>query len=329
MRYATIKIALIIGLPVTFCIYYYNKLTIYYPEVSALRTKMDYIDTCVNRSDVVFLGSSRTLRHINPRIIDSIDGVNSYNLGSEGEKMAEIRMMLGMMLERGWMPRLLVINVDYYSMEVSKPVFSFVELLTYAERDPVVYKSMAEVQDVYACRWKYPFYRLQRLTNINDGFKVLGLFYSRDALKRKMGERETKGPGLPAYKGFEPVSEPYAETYMNPFKEVLEQKGLDLLQDVIDTCKERGIKIVLVTAPMYKDYKQVFLNCHEILARVGQLAARDHVPYYNMLDDSLSQHKEYFFNFVHLNERGADLYSIKLANLLQETDTVVQSARHI
>jgi hypothetical protein len=114
----------------------------------------------------------------------------------------------------------------------------------------------------------------------------------------------------------------YEETYVNPFDVKFQEKGLDLLQDIIDTCRQRRIRVVFITAPMYFVYRETFLNSSAVLSRVSELARRDSISYFNMIDDSLlSRHKEDFFNFVHLNGRGAEQYSLELAELLKGMDT--------
>jgi hypothetical protein len=312
---------LIIGLPAGFSFFYYSKLAIYYEGKTTLRGKMDYLYGSGDQPGVIFLGSSRVLDDIDPRIMDSVCGTMSYNLGAEKVNIAEMRMLLNVCIERGKAPRMLVVNVDPSSFQVDVPIFDFTDILYYAGKDTVVYNSMAGVQDVYACRWKYPFYRLQQLMSVDDGFKVQALMKDKEAFRRKLRALDTEPPGEVRDNGFFPHYSHYEDTYVNPFNEKFQEKGFDLLQDIVDTCRQRRIKLVFITAPMYFVYKETFLNSAAILSRVSKLAEKDSVPYFNMIDDSLSRHKENFFNFVHLNGWGAEKYSLELAELLNGMDT--------
>jgi hypothetical protein len=327
MRSRIFKIVLILGLPLTISIFYYRKLTIFYPGDDLLGKKMGYLYECGDKPDIIFLGSSRVLNCIDPRVIDSVCGTNSYNLGLNGINVAEMRMLSRVCMETDKRPRILVINLDPSSFNVRDPVFSFADILSYAEKDTVVYNAMAEVQKVYAWKWKYPFYRLQKLTAINDGFKVDALLRSKEGFRREMTAPSEAGAAMTHYKGFVANYAGYTETYVTPFNEKFDAKGFDLLRDIIRSSIQRGIRVVLVTAPMYEDYRSIFLNAGCILSKVSELAKEESVPYFNMIDDSLSLRKENFFNFVHLNGRAAECYSFKLAVILKSIDTVAGHQR--
>jgi hypothetical protein len=185
MRKVFIKIILVIGLPVGFSIFYYDKLSAYYEGRTTLGRKMDHLYRSCDKPDIIFLGSSRVLNDIDPDIIDKVYGKRSYNLGAEKVDVAEMRMLLSVCLEQGKVPQLLVVNIDPSSFQVDVPIYDFPDLLFYAGKDTVVYNRMAGIQDVYTYKWKYPFYRLQQLMSVNDGFKVHALVKSKKAFGRK------------------------------------------------------------------------------------------------------------------------------------------------
>jgi hypothetical protein len=70
---------------------------------------------------------------------------------------------------------------------------------------------------------------------------------------------------------------------------------------------------------MYRDYRKIFLNPAEILAKVTMILHEERAPYFNMIDDSLPYQKKDFFNFVHLNGWAAERYSLKLALILRDS----------
>jgi len=320
MRRRFVKISLILLLPLLPAYFYYRKISFFYKDNIVFRTKMDYLYHGTSKPDILFLGSSRTFRHIDPRIIDPICHVYSYNLGMDALNMAELRMMLYLSIEQGKIPRTLVLNIDPSSFEVEHPVFNFVDLLPYASRDTVVYQAMASVQEVYKWKWKYPFYRMQLLTAVNDGFKVDALVSGTDKFRRKAGALAPDTCAPPYYKGFMPECDGFHETKVRPFYQPWEEKGFGLLKDIIDTCKRRDIRLVLVVAPMYKGYDKLFLNGDELLGRAEKIAKESGVPFFNMIRDSLSMDKQNFYNLVHLNRRAASIYSTRLAYMLKALD---------
>jgi len=118
------------------------------------------------------------------------------------------------------------------------------------------------------------------------------------------------------YKGYRPKCEDYHEPKTPPFHVTWQTRGFELLRDVIHTCRENEIRLVLVTAPMYKDYGSLFLNADSLAAGIAALAREENVVYFNKMRDSVSVDKQNFINIDHLNCRGAALYSAELAALL-------------
>jgi hypothetical protein len=321
MRQTIIKLLLIVGVPAVICFFYYRKLAGFAPGDPLLRQKMDWLYSAPDKPGVLFLGSSRMLNHIDPRIIDSVCRTDSYNLGLDGVNITEMRMLLKVCIEVGKVPKFLVINLDPSSFDAEDPVWSFTDLLSYAEKDTVVFHAMADGQGVFACKWKFPFYRLQRVMSLNDGLKLKAFYKSDAELRREL--RDGDEPASYYYKGFRAVYAGYSETYVNPFEAKFQEKGFGMLRDIIRLCRQRGIRLVLVTAPMYKAYKATFQNAGAVLGRLREEAVRGGVPYFDLIDDSLAQRRENFFNFVHLNGWAAERYSLELANILNRLDTAL------
>jgi hypothetical protein len=316
MRNRIIKICSIIVLPAVISFFYYRKAALFYSENKVFQEKMAYLYDSAARNDVLLLGSSRMYRHVDPRVIDSICHVDSYNFGMEGLNIAELRMMLYVGIEKSKAPRTLVMNVDPSSFEVNTPYYGFTDLLSYAARDTMIYRVMASVQDVYRHKWKYPFYRMQKYTAINDGFKVDALLEGTEKYRRRVQTLHADTCAPIDYKGYSPECDGYHELFVLPFSEPCQGEAFGLLRDIIHVCKEHGVRLVLVTAPMYKDYSQIFLNADSILNKVSTVAREENTPYFNMIRDSLSMDKSNFSNLVHLGRRGAALYSIQLARIL-------------
>jgi hypothetical protein len=316
MRNRIIKICLIIALPVVVSFFFYKKTALFYSENKIFQEKMAYLYDSAARNDVLFLGSSRVFHHIDPRIIDSMCHVDSYNLGMDGLNIAELRMMLYVSISKSKAPRTVVMNVDPSSFKVDPPYYGFTDLLDYTSRDTMVYRVMASVQDVYKHKWRYPFYRLQKYLAINDGFKVDALVEGTEKYRRRVQALHEDTCVPVEYKGFRPECDGYHELFVPPFSEPSQGLAFDVLRDIIHVCKQHDVRLVLVTAPMYKDYSSIFLNADSVLTRVSALAREENTPYYNMIRDSLSMDKDNFNNLVHLGRRGAASYSIRLARIL-------------
>ena len=95
-------------------------------------------------------------------------------------------------------------------------------------------------------------------------------------------------------------------------KEIVNEKEINALYDIIDFCKDRGIKPILVTTPYTDVYNEKvpveFLKSfHEIVETVQEECG---VEYYDYADDiRFCKNYDLFLNADHLNKKGALLFT--------------------
>ncbi len=96
------------------------------------------------------------------------------------------------------------------------------------------------------------------------------------------------------------------------------EKNKKLIQDMINICQEKDIKVILVTLPAYETYRDN-LNSNQlsiVTSNCDSLAASNkNVVYFNLLADHRFDRND-FFNSDHLNEQGATKLSLVLQQLI-------------
>ncbi len=257
--------------------------------------------------DIIMLGSSRTHLHDNPRIIDSITGMDSYNAGIEGGSMMELNVVLNGYLEVHPAPKLLVLEVSMLSFnmdknEVSNPTFYLNHL-----DNKAVYTTLNESwKNSFFFKW-LPLFRLSQFDDINKSY----------ALKGYKGEKEALHGGT--YKG-------YAENTTDQMSDTVtsngigcqwvkySEKGHKFLEKIFATCKAANVPVVTVYAP---EYKQLNFHCPEgkrVIDNIDSLCKKNNIPFLNYLDNPICEDHTMFANIGHLNRAGADKFSLILAN---------------
>jgi hypothetical protein len=102
----------------------------------------------------------------------------------------------------------------------------------------------------------------------------------------------------------------------------IEPEGIVCLEELIQTCCAKGIKVVLVYSPEYCEMQSLTRNRKEIFDRFKQIAARYDVSLWDFSQSELCERKDCFSNSQHMNQRGATLFSQmlgkQLADLLQK-----------
>ena len=84
-----------------------------------------------------------------------------------------------------------------------------------------------------------------------------------------------------------------------------------LLERFINDCKKNNIQLIITFSPMYVCSKEDVLKFPRDLAQKHQLTFIDHYR-----DSDFVGHPELFYDFGHLNRKGAELFSQKLSKEL-------------
>ena len=99
-----------------------------------------------------------------------------------------------------------------------------------------------------------------------------------------------------------------AEEYPFP----MDEERIKLMDKFISTCKNNGISLVFAVSPMYICSKE------DVFRYPRELAHKNNIPFLDHYKDSdYVGKKELFYDFGHMNEKGARLYSAKICKELK------------
>lgn len=304
------RIVLFVALAYIFCLLSFSvmKIGIYryqkekYKNLNELLTKQtDY--------DVLFIGSSRTHLTVNPRIIDSVCLTNSYNAGIEGGNLFEFNMMLKAYLENHPAPEWLVLTLDLHSFVSDVDFFNPTQYYSYTG-NTVIKQYLNENGHSTKLLRLFPFLELTEYDDNTKGYFIKGFLNLSEVPKDDF-----------VYKGY--LSNTLSQITSSPdsteAKDVeISQSRKDCLDTILNTCKEKGIKIIMTYAPEYKDgLKKRIRNSDSVLAYINSIASAQYIPFFR--DDRLPLCSDpgLFVNAGHVNRIGADIYSGILAKNLK------------
>lgn len=261
--------------------------------------------------DIVMLGSSRTHLHNDPKVIDNITGLNSYNAGIEGGSMMELNVVMNGYLEAHPAPKLVVMEVSMLSLNIEKspasnPTFFLKHLSN---------KAVAATLD---STWKFtgffkylPFFRLSQYDDINKTY----------ALKGFRGAKEPMYGGN--YKGYAEnstavITDTSANNTIGCQWVNFSAKGQAYLDDILASCKKKNVPVVLIYSP---EYKQLNFRCPEgprVIDSIAALAKQYDIPFWNYLSNPICDNYKLFANIGHLNKQGAEVFSAILGNDIKQ-----------
>ncbi|MEL6844063.1 MAG: hypothetical protein AAFP02_12705 [Bacteroidota bacterium] len=264
--------------------------------------------------DILFIGSSHFLSGINPAVIDSLTGANSFNIAGVGLRPGSAYIALKEVLNQH-QPKVVVLDIFHRTFIGSSynHLYNFGYVDLEGEKFDFYRKELAFDEKV---RVALPTYTYR---NHFPGARILF------GIKKKMKNWKES-----TYKGYVPHENTIKaeELAQNEFKnyvfkpEAVGKKNLEYLDKVVKLCKEKGIQLVWTTTPLPMVCLEDIKNKEAIDQYFQQLADQYQVPYINYNDLELRQQLalvdlEDYNDDDHLNVRGADKMCTDLSSRLK------------
>ncbi len=259
-------------------------------------------------ADLLVLGSSRAWVQISPAILDSALGMDTYNLGMDGTGFQLQYEYLKAYLKHNRKPRYILHEVGFAStLAPPSALPNVVPLLPYLSDEDgwsLVCGSQYHfnIFDRYFPCYKYN----NQFSAVQEGMMS---YFGHGAQSAKFKGYQGRMPVKGEATGIHGKSKP------GSWKPMIDSQVLREFRGYMDFCRDNDIQLILVNPPMF--YKIYGIMDSERTTRIfdvyHQLSAAYGVPFLNYHADSMERHSRYYYNFVHLNRIGAELFSRKLA----------------
>lgn len=251
--------------------------------------------------DALIMGSSRGQVQYSSSIIDSIAGLNCYNISVDGRCIDAEVTIYNFYRHHCPRPKLIIQNIDWGSMLMSNG-YEREQYLPYLDID-VLYQQTCENEGFnWADRW-LPLVRYAGYRNVI--FEGLGL-------PAKMARPKNM------YKGYIAVDTPWNGSAFRAIDTLgfsVNPEAVDIFDRYLAQCQKEGIHVVMVYAPFYIGATNKMGSAVDsMFAFYQSFADRYGYDILNYTYDSISYDTLNFYNASHLNRRGAELFSTKLAH---------------
>lgn len=280
-------------------------------EVSPMRKKLKALDYSMMShefNNIIFIGGSRVVTHINPRIIDSITGLKCQNISIQDIGIVEYNMLLSKYLQVHQKPDAVFMNLDVNMFFTSGPLFNINDFIPYLA-DTLIYKKLSPYKLAYRSKPVQYFYFLEKVFATTD--------YAKSKLFDFKNQLLLNIDTAIVYSNFEPRVADWsvgADLELNtPTNATWQKEGFDLLQQVIDRCKKESVQLVFIYSPFYYKGKTYIANFDEIFNHIKKIADENKIPFWNYSTIDFCKSKEYFYNYSHMNYKGAKVFSNLLA----------------
>lgn len=261
-------------------------------------------------AEILISGSSRAQTHYDPQIIQSITGQSTFNMGINGSQTDMQLALLKTYLQHNTKPALVIHNLDLFSFVTTHEVYDPAQYLPYLHETPL-YEAIRQYQPG-VWKWRYlPLY----------GYAVEDLRFTwLLGLKGFAGIQ----PPETHFQGYTPRHTPWTgefEAFRASHPEgvtfEIEERGVRLMEELVQVCVQKGIPLLLVYSPVYSEMQPLERNRDEIFRRFHALADPFQVPIEDFSSSPICRDQANFYNSQHLNVHGATRFSQELAARLK------------
>lgn len=255
-------------------------------------------------ADLVIHGSSRAWVHFDSKIISDSLNLKVYNLGIDGHNFWLQCFRHSELLKYNKTPEFVIVSVDAYTFYKRPDLYESTQFLPYMLNN----KAIEEATNSYL-GFSFLDYHLPLVRYYGRSDAVIQAFNVFNNLEISNSVR-VKG-----YKGQNRVWETGGENLeiiMHGYRLEPDRKTIDLFDKFLDDCSENNVKVILVYTPEFYYYQHYLLNREEIFDMFKYFSEKYSIPFYDYSNDSISYDKKRFYNSLHLNKDGAELFTKKL-----------------
>lgn len=248
------------------------------------------------REDIVIIGSSRAAHHYVPSVLEDSLGLSCYNYGIDGRNIFNHYVLSKQLINREHKPLVAILEVASIDIDddpgYNEERFSHLHFL---------YKADNNVKEIVEVTNKKKAIVLSILNSYRYNSALL------DYLKPLFRKRNDSLKGyVPLHKEWKMDAERVDghQSVVHHAKEVYFRK-------LIKSFKQKGIKLLVYDSPNFK----VFTKQNEWESIIEDICNEYEVPFINHEHDALfMQHREWFNEPYHLNDKGAHFYSEMVAH---------------
>ena len=240
---------------------------------------------------IMMFGSSVMYHQFNPNTIKTVAGRTAYNMGWDGVFFVQYNSLIKEYLSYEKHCTYIVIGCDFDNLGKNELVTRSDLFLAYLDNN-FVYESLHDIEPEKMFRAKYlPGYKLT----------ILNKSFYKDILM--------PGKDSDTLKGYDPSDVLWDKIGVDtPYNARYDDHIFTELQSTINEINGKGIKVILVMTPVYKEGYKLIQNAADIKSKYKSLANKN-VFFIDYTTDTICNTKTYFHNYSHLNKDGAERFS--------------------
>jgi len=269
----------------------------YFRETSGFHYRTTYSMEQTD-ADILIFGSSRANHHYVPEVFEDSLNQSFYNTGRDGNGIFYQAALLRSILKR-YTPKVIILD---YRGEFGKNKQEYDQLSSLLP----YYRTHPEIRDIVALRSPYEKLKL--------GSEIYP--FNSQALTIAIGNLELNKERQADNKGYvalETTWPPELQVFTSRETYAVDSNKIKAFREFVVNAKQSGARLYVVYSPLYQ---KLALNQEVDICR--SICAEEQVPFLDYSTDPFFiTRQDLFFDVVHLNHKGATLFSSRVASAIR------------
>lgn len=265
-------------------------------------------------SDLLIYGASRAWVQFNSTMMTDSLHIPTYNLGIDGHYFQLQYFRHSMLMKKNKKPKVIIIAIDMFSLEKRKDLYNLEQFLPYMLWNKEIKLATSNYEGFTSIDYEIPLIRYYGRTKaIETAFRFFSGHLSNPVCRVRGYQARDESWNS----DFDKAKLTMKEQEIKPDKSII-----TLFERFINECKQQNIELIFVNAPEYIQGQKFIKNRSQILAIYTKFSKQYHIPFYDYSNDAISYQKKYFYNSIHMNKMGAELFTAKLIDTLKQSKII-------
>jgi hypothetical protein len=266
-----------------------------------------------NTYNTLFIGSSRSEMHFNPKVFDSILKTNSFNFGISGASTKLSFSLLKTYIHQNKKPNLIIYNIDYFALDSdSAKIINFPRFFPYLSNE-LLRHELYNMDSRFYSFYINPIHSLPYTqfdyisSSVHGWFNIQGKY---DSLM---------------YKGFQTsISQSFNnDTSIAPTFNSITKENENYIDSIIAFTNKHNIQLIALTSPFYQNNLSADKNQKKALSnQLNKIFQKQRIPYFDYSDSIIYLNKSLFSDYIHLNHKGSYKFSVQLSQILNNNSSL-------
>ncbi|MFH2142219.1 MAG: hypothetical protein ABIJ97_07350 [Bacteroidota bacterium] len=261
------------------------------------------IDGEVN-SDIVIYGSSTAWVQFNPTMIGDSLNTTTYNLGIDGHNFWLQYLRHKLLLKHNNKPKLIIHSVDNATLQKRTELYNPDQFLPYMLWNNDIENAIKSYKGYTFLDFKIPLIRYFGKTDAIKTVVKMMINQRSNVVVRVRGYNEQD---IQWNDDFDE-----AKKTMKYYKAIIDTPSIILFDKYLKECVDNKINVIFVYPPEFIEGQNFIINRDEIINLYKYYSEKYNILFIDFSNDSISFQKQYFYNSIHLNKKGSELFTNKL-----------------